>query len=163
MPFEMLHFRGSDEIIKQKKMRKDVQGTLEYVYDALFETLHKGELFRQALDEMGWRGGNGSLNILEGRRYRWKGFKKSVAIEGSFAAYEFILEGLLRLQIGYDKGVLETGILLLTAKRSEKTPYGSTSKMVKEEIDLLYPTISMPVTICLYDLGDPTLHDEDGG
>ncbi len=163
MPFEILHFRGSDEIIKQKKMVKDIQGTLEYIDDVLFGSLYRGELFRQSLDEMGWRE-NGSLNILEGRRYRWKGFKKNLAIEGSFAAYEFILEGLFRLQIGYDKGILETGILLLTSKRSEKTPYGSTSKMVKEEIDLLYPTISMPVTICLFDLGDPTLSEtEDGG
>ena len=145
-------------------MRKDIQATMEYIDDALYGSLYRGELSRQALDEMGWRGGNGSLNILEGRRYRWKGLKKGVAIEGSFAAYEFILEGLLRLQIGFDKGILEAGILLLTAKRSEKTPYGSTSKMAREEIDLLYPTISMPVTICLFDLGDPMLSEtEDGG
>ena len=164
MPFEILHFRGSDEIIKQKKMGKDVQATMEYIDDVLFGSLYRGELFRQSLDEMDWRRGNGSLNILEGRRYRWKGFKKNVGIEGSFAAYEFILEGLFRLQIGFDKGILETGILLLTSKRSEKTPYGSTSKMVKEEIDLLYPTISMPVAICLFDLGDPMLSEaEDGG
>jgi len=109
---------------------------------------------------MGWRE-KGTLNILEGRRYMYKGFKKDVAIEGSFAAYEFILEGLLRLQLGFDKGLIETGILLLTAKRSEKSPYGTTSKMVKEEIDLLYPTISLPVTIALFDLGEPFIPDEN--
>ena len=161
--FEILHFRGSDKILKQKKMVNDVKETLQYIDDVLTGVQFKGELFRQALDEMGWRE-NGTLNILEGRRYMYKGFKKNVAIDGNFSAYEFILEGLLRLQIGYDKGILETGILLLTSKRSEKTPYGSTSKMVKEEIDLLYPTISMPVTICLFDLGDPMLSEtEDGG
>ena len=48
------------------------------------------ELLRQALDEMNWRE-NGSLNILDGRRYQYKGFKKGVALEGdSFASYEYL-------------------------------------------------------------------------
>jgi len=93
----------------------------------------------------------------------YKGFKKGVAIEGNFAVYEYILEGLLRLQIGYDKGMIETGILILTSKRSEKSPYGSTSQMVKEEIELLYPTISLPVSIALFDLGEPEMFEEVGG
>ncbi len=159
--FEILHFRDSDKILKQKHLVKDVKATMEYVADALTGALYKGELFRQALDEMGWRE-NGTLKILEGRRYMYKGFKKSVAIEGSFAAYEFILEGLLRLQIGYDKGMIETGILLLTSKRSEKSPYGNTAKMVHEEIELLYPTISLPVTVVLFDLGEPEIYQEGG-
>jgi len=158
---EILHFRESDKILKQKHMVKDVKSTMDYVSDALTGALYKGEIFRQALDEMGWRA-NGTLKILEGRRYMYKGFKKSVAIEGSFAAYEFILEGLMRLQVGYDKGLIETGILLLTSKRSEKSPYGTTAKMVHEEIELLYPTISLPVTVVLFDLGDPELVVEGG-
>ena len=157
--FEILHFRDSDKILKDKNMMHDVQTTLEYLGDVLTGVQFKGELFRQALDEMGWRE-NGTLNILEGRRYMYKGFKKNVAIDGNFSAYEFILEGLLRLQIGYDKGLIETGILLLTSKRSEKSPYGSTSDMVKEEIEQLYPTISMPVTVALFDLDEPFLADE---
>ncbi len=159
--FEILHFRGSDKILKQKKMVNDVKETLQYIDDVLSGSLYKGELSRQALDEMGWRH-NGTLNILEGRRYMYKGFKKNVAIEGNFSAYEFILEGLLRLQIGYDKGMLETGILILTSKRSEKSPYGSTSKMVNEEIEMLYPTISMPVTVALFDLDENDIMDEGG-
>jgi len=159
--FETLHFRDSEKILKQKKMGNDVKSTLQYIDDVLTGVQFKGELFRQALDEMGWRE-NGTLNILEGRRYMYKGFKKGVAIEGNFSAYEFILEGLLRLQIGYDKGILETGILLLTSKRSEKSPYGSTSKMVKEEIEMLYPTISMPVTVALFDLDETDIMDEGG-
>ena len=103
MPFEMFHVRGSDKILKDKKLKKDVQVTLEYVDDVLCGTIHRRELLRQSLEEMGWRE-NGTLNILDGRRYIWKGFKRGVAIEGSFAAYEFILEGLFRLQIGFDKG-----------------------------------------------------------
>ncbi len=160
--FEILHFRDSDKILKQKKMIKDVMATLQYVDDVLGGALYKRELFRQALDEMGWRH-NGTLNILEGRRYMYKGFKKGVAIEGNFAVYEYILEGLLRLQIGFDKGMIENGILILTSKRSEKSPYGSTSQMVKEEIELLYPTISIPVTVALFDLGEPEIFEEVGG
>jgi hypothetical protein len=158
MPFEILHFRGSDKILKDKNLERDVQVTLEYVDDVLFETLHRRELFRQALEEMDWRdSGNGNLKILDGRRYMYKGVKRGVAIEGNFSVYEIILEGLLRLQIGFDKGKIETGILILTSKRSEKTPYGSTSKMVNEEIEMLYPTISMPVSVALFDLGDPLI------
>ena len=167
MPFEIMHFRGSEEILKQKNLDNDVRATLEYVWDVLDGTLHRGELFRQALDEMQWReNGNGELKVLENRRYMYKGHKRDVAIEGNFSAYEFILEGLFRLQLGYDKGKIETGILLLTSKRSEKTPYGSTSQMVKEEIEMLFPTISMPVTIVLMDLGEPMRlddWDEKGG
>ena len=154
-----LHFRDSDKILKDKNMMHDVQTTLEYLGDVLTGVQFKGELFRQALDEMGWRH-NGTLNILEGRRYMYKGFKKNVAIDGNFSAYEFILEGLLRLQIGFDKKMIETGILLLTSKRSENSPYGSTSDMVKEEIEMLYPTISLPVSICLFNLEEPFLPDE---
>ncbi len=158
---EILHFRDSDKILKDKNMMHDVQTTLEYLEDVLTGVQFKGELFRQALDDMGWRE-NGTLNILKGRRYMYKGFKKNVAIDGNFSAYEFILEGLLRLQIGYDQGMLETGVLLLTSKRSEKSPYGSTSKMVKEEIDMLVPTISMPVTVALFDLDETDIMDEGG-
>ena len=158
--FEILHFRDSEKILKKKQLMKDVQATLQYVDDALTGALYKGELFRQALFEMGWRE-NGTLKILEGRRYTYKGLKKSVAIEGSFAAYEFILEGLMRLQVGFDKKMIETGILLLTSKRSENSPYGTSAKMVVEEIELLYPTISLPVTIALFDLGEPYIPDEN--
>ena len=159
--FQILHFRESEQILKKKKMMKDVKVTLGYIDDVLSGALYKRELFRQALDEMGWISGNGDMNILEGRRYRYKGYKSSVAIESSWSFYEYILEGLFRLQIGYDKGNLETGILILTAKRSEKSPYGSTEKMVKEEIELLYPTISLPVSIALFDLEDPVIVDEE--
>ncbi len=161
--FNVIHFRGSDKILKKKKMLKDVQTTLGYINDVLSGALYKRELFRQALDEMGWIGDNGVMNILEGRRYRYKGYKNSVAIEGNFSAYEYILEGLFRLQLGYSKKMIETGVLILTAKRSEKSPYGSTEDMVREEIKMLEPVINLPVSICLFDLEDPVITDEEGG
>jgi hypothetical protein len=157
MPFEMLHFRGSDKILKQKRLEKDLQATLEYVNDALYGSLYRRELLRQALDEMDWRD-NGSLNIIDGRRYQYKGFKKGVALEGdSFASYEYLWTGLLRLQVGFDKGILETGILMLTAARSEKSSYGTSRELAEAEVELLYPTISMPVSIALFDLGPPAI------
>lgn len=154
MSFEIMHFRGSDTILKQKKMEKEVRLTLEYLDDCLVGTMHRSEIMRQALVELDWRM-NGDLNILEGRRYFYKGFKKGIAIEGNFSSYEFIQDGLLRLQIGYDKGKVEMGILLLTAQRSEKSPYGSTRQLVEKEIEYLYPTISLPVAVVLFDLGLP--------
>ena len=160
MPFELIHFRDSEKILKGKRMERDVQATLEYVDDCLYGTFHRGELLRQALEEMDWRRSPEELVILTGRRYRYKGWKKAVAIEANFSAYEFILEGLIRLQIGFDKKKIESGILLLTSARSEKTPYGSTRKMVEEDIQNLHPTISLPVSIALFDLGNPYVPDD---
>ena len=157
MPFEVIHFRGSDEIIKSKDMEQDVQTTLEYVDDCLYGSLYRRELLRQALEEMNWRE-NGSLNIIDGRRYQYKGFKKGIALEGdSFASYEFLWTGLLRLQVGFDKGLIETGVLMLTAARSEKSSYGTSRELAEAEVELLYPTIIMPCSIALFDLGAPII------
>jgi len=82
MPYEMLHFRGSDKIIKAKNLEDDIRVTLESIEESLYGSIYRRELLRQALDEMDWRN-NGSLNILDGRRYQYKGFKKGVALEGS--------------------------------------------------------------------------------
>jgi hypothetical protein len=165
MPFEVIHFRGSDKIIKDKNLDRDVQATLEYVDDVLFETLHRRELLRQALDEMQWReNGNVDLKVLDGRRYMYKGVKRGVALEGNFSAYEYILEGLFRLQVGFDLGKIETGILMLTSARSEKSSYGSSRELAEAEVQMLYPTISMPVAIALFDLGTPVISNgEEGG
>lgn len=157
MSFEIIHFRQADKILKQKNMISDVAMTMEYIYDSLDGSLYRGELLRCALDDMGWRE-QGTLNILPGRRYMYKGYKFGIAIDGSFSAYEFIIEGLARLQIGFDTGKIEAGILMLTAKRSEKSPYGSTVDMVKNEVELLYPTISLPVSVALFDLGKSDLY-----
>jgi hypothetical protein len=162
MPFEILHFRESDQIIRNKNMENYVHSTLEYIADALHGSLYRGELLRQALSDSGWRE-NGSLNFLEGRRYQYKGFRKGIALEGNFASYEYILEGLFRLQVGFDKKMIETGILMLTSQRSEKSSYGKSAELAVVEVEMLHPTISMPVSIALFDLGDPDLPDDEGG
>ncbi|MGA2226389.1 MAG: hypothetical protein ABSH41_18280 [Syntrophobacteraceae bacterium] len=81
MSFELLHFRDSESILKKKKMMEDVLKSLEYLDTVLFEAPNKGELLKEALKDMGWRE-DGTLNIMEGRRYQHKGFKNKVAIEG---------------------------------------------------------------------------------
>jgi hypothetical protein len=159
MPYELLHFRDAEKIIKDKGMGKEVASMLSYIADVLYGSLCKAKLLREALKEMGWRE-NRSLTILEGRKYQYKGFKNRIALEGHFSAYEILHESMLRLQVGYDQGILDTGILLLTGLRGEKTPYGSTTELVESEIEQLYPTISMPVSIALFDVGEHGLYEE---
>ena len=161
MSFEIIHFRGADKILQRKLMDKEIPLTMEYLNDVLYGSFRRSELLRQALEEMDWRP-KGDLNILEGRRYLYKGLRNRVAVDGNFSSYEFIQDGLLRLQIGHDKGKIDMGILLLTSHRSEKSPYGSTRQLVEQEIEYLHPTISIPVTIVLFDLGKPGLLAEMG-
>ncbi len=159
MSFEILHFRESDRILQEKNLDQDVLATMQYLDDVLYGSIYRRELLRDGLAEMGWRD-NGSLNFLENRRYQFKGWKNGVGLEANLNFYEYILEGLTRLQIGFDKGLIEAGILLLTAKRSEKSPYGSTAKLVVEDVELLYPTIYLPLTVVLFDLGNPRFMEE---
>lgn len=159
--FEILNFRKADQIIKEKKMTKEVKQLMEYLDDCLFGTRHKSELLRQALTEMDWRQ-NGDLNILDGRRYFYKGFRKRVALDGSFSSYEYIQDALLRLQVGFDKKKIDMGIVMVTAQRSEKSKLGTTKDLVFQEIEMLHPTINLPVMVILFDLGRPgELYEEN--
>jgi len=151
MSFELLHFRESDKILKKKKMMDDVMKTLEYLDTVLYEAPNKGELLKEALKDMGWRE-DGTLNIMEGRRYQHKGFKNKVAIEGYIGTFEN-LEGLFRLQVAFDKQKIDTGILLMNSLRSFDSPFGSSRDLVEWEIQELQPTIFMPVSVALFDLG----------
>jgi len=161
MSYEILNFRNSGQIIKEKKMAKEVKRVMKYLHDGLYGTHYKGELLRQALKEMDWRQ-NGDLNVLDGRRYFYKGFKNRVALDGSFSSYEYIQDALLRLQVGYDKKKIDMGIVMVTAKRSEKSKLGTTKDLVSQEIEMLHPTINLPVTIVLFDLGRPgELYEEN--
>ena len=79
---EVIHFRESEAIIKQKDLEADVNITLEYVEAMLYGTLYKRELTIQALKECDWR--EGDLSILDGRRYQYKGFKQGCGHRGQF-------------------------------------------------------------------------------
>ncbi len=159
MSFEIYHFHDSDKILKNKKINSDIITTLQYLDDVLAGSIYKRELFRQALSEMDWIQGNGDMKILENRRYQYKGFKRGVAIDGNFSAYEYLIEGSMRLQLGFDKGKIDTGVLILNAKRSEKSPYGNTSDMVKEDIEMLTPTINLPISVALFNLDNSVISD----
>lgn len=154
MSYKILHFRNADKIVREKKMAKEVKLLMEYLHDCLYGTVHKSELLRQALTEMNWRQ-NGDLNVLDGRKYFYKGFRNRIAIDGSFSSYEYIQDALLRLQIGFDKGKIDLGIVMLTSQRSDKSRLGTTEELVAQEIEMLHPTISLPVIIVLFDLGRP--------
>jgi len=151
MSFELLHFRESDKILKKKKMLDDVVKTLEYLDTVLYEAPTKGELLKEALKDMGWREEK-TLNILENRRYQHKGYKNKIGIDGYIGSFEN-LEGIFRLQLSFDKQKIETGIVLMNSLRSFDSPFGSSAELVCWEIENLEPTIFMPVSVALFDLG----------
>jgi hypothetical protein len=151
MSFELLHFRESDKVLKKLKMMQDVVKTLEYLDTVLFEAPNKGELLKQALKDQGWRE-DGTLNILENRRYQHKGFKNKVGLDGYIGSFEN-LEGIFRLQLSFDKQRIETGILLANSLRSIDSPFGTSRELVEWEIEQLEPTVFMPISVTLFDLG----------
>jgi hypothetical protein len=152
MPFELLHFRNAEKILADMNMEEDLKNTLDYLDTVLYGTGHSATLLKEALKDMGWRG-NGTLNILEGRRYQYKGFKNRVAIEGFIGAYEIIHDGLFRLQLGYEKGKLDVGVMLINGLRSIDSPFGTTRELVQWEVTELEPTILVPVAIAVFDVG----------
>jgi hypothetical protein len=161
MSFELLHFRESDKVLKKLKMMQDVVKTLEYLDTVLFEAPNKGELLKQALKDQGWRE-DGTLNILENRRYQHKGFKNKVAIDGYIGTFEN-LEGIFRLQLSFDKQKIETGLILMNSLRSFDSPFGSSRELVEWEVEQLEPTVFMPLSVALFDLGkidsEPSLEE----
>mgnify|MGYP001302540138 CR=1 FL=1 len=152
--YEFLYFNNAKQVMRDGKMSKPVKDMMDYLDNCLYGTRFKGELMRQALKEMDWRN-NGDIKILEGRRYSYKGFRNRIAIDGSFASYEYLQDALLRLQIGFDKKRIDAGVVMVTSQRSEKSKLGSTKTLVIEEMEMLHPTISLPVVIALFDLGRP--------
>jgi len=159
MPFELIHFRNSDKTLKEIKMLKPVQSTLEYLDDVLYGSPNQSKLMKEALSELNWRE-SGTLSVLDGRGYQFKGVKNQIALEGNFSSYEYILEGLFRLQIAFDKGTIIMGILLLTGSRSQNSKFGTTRELCEWEIEHLYPTISMPVSVAIYNLGETRKKDK---
>jgi hypothetical protein len=159
MPFEILHFRDSAKIIKKKGMIDIIHETLMYIDAVLYQSFLRGSFLKSALDDLGWRD-NGDLTILDGRKYQFKGFMNRVALEASLYTYEDIWSSLFRLQVGFDKGLLDVGLVVLTGQRSEKSPLGTSAELVKSEILSLAPTISLPVTVALFDFGKPRYADD---
>ena len=161
MPWEIIHFRESEKIIKKKGLLKDLAKTLDYINRLLYDRRHFRGPLRRALADKGWREEMDTLCFMDGRRYRYKGFRDGVGIESDLATYEGILCGIFRLQIGYDRGLLETGVLLVNGQRGENSRLGTSYELAKREVEDLFPTISMPVAVVLFDLGMPPILEED--
>ena len=153
MSYKMMYFNRCGQVIKQKKMTREIGELMEYLHDALYGTYHRSELLRQVLTEMEWR--NENLNVLDGRRYCYKGLRNRIALDGSFSSYEYLQGALFRLQIGFDQKRIDAGIVLITSQRSEKSKLGTTEELAAREMEMLKPTIHLPVLIVLFDLGRP--------
>jgi len=153
MSYQILYFNDAKKVISSKRMGKMVNDTLQGIADDLIGSIHLNTTLKASLDDCGWRENPDILKIIDGRRYQYKGYLKRVAVEASLGAYEYILEGLFRLQIGFDKGLIDAGLLILPGNRSEKSPLGESVDLVKDEIQQLYPTISLPVAVALFGVG----------
>lgn len=161
MPWDILHFRKSEKIIKEKGLTKDLAATLDHIDKYLYDRRQFRGPLRRALADKGWREDMDTLSFIDGRRYRYKGFRDGVAIESDLSSYEGILCGIFRLQVGYDRGFIETGILLVNGQRGENSRLGTSYDLAKQEVEDLYPTISMPVAVVLFDLGIPPILEDD--
>jgi hypothetical protein len=155
MPFEIKYFRNMDRIIADKNMANTVTETLSYVDLVLYGNFFRGSNLRTALEEMGWRD-NEELTIIPGRRYQFKGLINSIAIEASLYSYEGLWNALFRLQVGFDKGLIEGGLVIVNGERSAKSPIGSSWELAQREVDLLHPTVNLPVALAVFDFGVPT-------
>lgn len=160
MPFTTVYFREAEAMIKAYRMKKNISATLNDLDQSLATFYYRGLAVRSVLDDAGWREESSNLNILEGRRYQYKGFWQRIAIEANLYNYEYLWEGLFRLQLGFDQGKLDAGILILPGNRSDKSPLGNSVDLVKLEIEALYPTISLPVAVVLFEVGISTLANE---
>ena len=153
MSYQAVYFHDAEKIIKASRMTKIVNQTFKGIEQDLIGSSFPGTTLKTTLTDCDWRESPGSLKIIDGRRYQYKGFRKRIAIEASLGAYEFIWEGLFRLQVGFDKGNIDAGVLILCGNRSDKSPLGESLDLVKSEIEELYPTISLPVVVALFDVG----------
>jgi len=153
MSYKTVYFHDAEKIIKSNRMTKIIRQTFEGIEQDLIGSSFPGTTLKTTLTDCDWRENPDGLKIIEGRRYQYKGYRKRIAIEASLGAYEFILDGLFRLQIGFDKGLIDVGILILNGTRSDKSPLGESLDLVKSEVDELYPTISLPVVVALFDVG----------
>jgi len=61
----------------------------------------------------------------------------------------------LRFQIAWVKKQIEAGLVFVTGERKREKPVRTTKELIAKELDLLYPTISVPVTVAIFDLGKP--------
>lgn len=153
MSYQILYFNEAKKVISSKRIGKMIDDTLQGIADDLIGSTLLNSTLKSTLDDRGWRENLNILKIIDGRRYQYKGILKRIAIEGNLGFYEYLWDGLFRLQVGFDKGLIDAGLLILPGNRSDKSPLGDSVDLVKAEIQELYPTISLPVAVALFDVG----------
>ena len=153
MSYQILYFNEAKKVISSKRIGKMINDTLQGIADDLIGSTLLNSTLKSTLDDRGWRENLNILKIIDGRRYQYKGILKRIAIEGNLGFYEYLWDGLFRLQVGFDKGLIDAGLLILPGNRSDKSPLGDSVDLVKAEIQELYPTISLPVAVALFDVG----------
>ena len=151
MSFQVFHFHDSERIFRNRSMISDVAMTTQHVFNALNAPIDQGKPLRIALDEMGWHQGD-TWNIIAGHHFQFEGFKNAVALKVSLISYEFILEDLAHLQLAFDKGMIDAGLLLLTTWQMPICDRQDWKTVLTKDMDALSPTISLPVSVCLYEL-----------
>ena len=152
MSYEIIHLNGAKSILQSKHLLHDVNVTMAYIDEMLSGSIRHSEQLIKALTVTDWRTNIEDLRIITGRKYMYKGYKQKTAISGNVIVYESLQNSLFRLQLGYDQGLIDAGIVLLNGARSEKSLIGTSRELAISEVELLSPTISMPITICLFDL-----------
>jgi hypothetical protein len=85
-----------------------------------------------------------------------------VAIDGNISAYEYILEGIGPVAMGYDKQRIDAGILLVNSKRSDKSPFGTTADLIKAWRSKRCIQPSSAGQCVSVSTGEPILFDEEG-
>ena len=153
MPYQLYHFNGSKEFIKSNSMVSDLAMTAQHVLNTISGAFLREQLLRIALDEMGWTQGD-TWNIVAGKKCRYLGCKRGVGLEANLGIYDYIVEGAMRLQVGYDKGQIDAGILLLTNQGMPKCMEEDIYPQLEKDMNALAPTISLPLCICLYDFSN---------
>ena len=152
MHFQLFHFHGSDKILEQKIMVCDVAMTVEHVFNALNGRQPSDPLVRVALGEMGWHKEN--TNLGAEHNCRFEGLKNGVGLEVCLDAYGSLVQGLVNLQMAFDQGQIDVGILLLSARGIPERDSENLKIVLTRDMDALASIISLPVTVSLYDLGE---------
>ncbi len=154
MSYELCYFRNMEQALKNNALADILDETLKYVDLVLQDNYLRGAFLKEALSDIGWRDSQ-DMTIIPGRRYRYKGVLNRIAMEASLYSYEGMWCSLFRLQVGFDKGLIDAGVIILTGERSSRSPLGNSLELVQSEIEYLHPTINLPVAVAVYDFGTP--------
>jgi len=94
MPFELLHFRGAEKILKRKTWIRWLRLLANRSKRFSMGLYAKGDCFAKPWMNLTGDKIQRKLKILPGRQYAFKGWRNGIAIDGNFASYEAIWDSL---------------------------------------------------------------------